>query len=837
MLTYVSLFSSAGVGCFGLKQMDFKCAATLELIPRRLEIQKINEKCDSEDGYICGDITDSEVKSCLYEQVDKFLKKSKRKDLDLLIATPPCQGISIANHKKTSKEIVRNSLVVESIEIIEKMLPKFFVLENVRGFLKAACIDSDGESKSILEALESHLFNKYLFSARVINFKDYGSNSSRTRTLVIGVRRGLKDCSPDLLFPDLAKPPTLGELIGDLPRLETMGSYLVDDYLHSFRPYKKNMLPWVAATKYGASAFDNDADHLKPHQIKDGKLVINKSKNGDKYKRQKWEDVAPCVHTRSDCLPSQNTIHPEDNRVFSIRELMLMMTIPSDFKWIRDSEAPYDKPSFERFHKLHDVNIRQCIGEAVPTVVFSQIGNKVKRYLSSQALSDKKIKELICSFDLVCSKKLHEFIVKNPLELNIHDLIRVCEATNTNQETNAAYYTRQDSCFELLNELPSFSKKKIKVLEPSVGMGSFIYAIAAKYYDKEVEIDCVDIDSSTIETCKLLTSIYTPDNVTLNFIEDDFLVTDKLRDDGYDLVIGNPPFKDAPKHLLAIYSAKFNNLRTKNFFSFFIERSMSISDAVAFIIPKSFLDSPQYSITRKLLGAKQISSVIDFGESAFNVKIETIGLAFLKGSPESRKPVKIYSHNLASVLFQEQNYIINNGFNAWLIYRNSDFDKIKSKMEFGHFRSFRDRQITKSSLKKKGKYRVIKARNIANNEIIETSEDNYLDEVSGLAVSKYLNQRVLLVPNLTYNPRAAWLPKGAVPDGSAAVLIPDTEITSAQINYFSSAEFQYFYRIARNYCTRSMNIDSSTVSYFGLFIDSKSKSSENTPLTPFELAL
>ena len=37
-LTYISLFSSAGVGCYGFKLEDFICIATNELIERRLNV-------------------------------------------------------------------------------------------------------------------------------------------------------------------------------------------------------------------------------------------------------------------------------------------------------------------------------------------------------------------------------------------------------------------------------------------------------------------------------------------------------------------------------------------------------------------------------------------------------------------------------------------------------------------------------------------------------------------------------------------------------------------------------------------------------------------------------
>ena len=61
--------------------------------------------------------------------------------------------------------------------------------------------------------------------------------------------------------------------------------------------------------------------------------MYNAQKNGDKYTRQYWDKVAPCIHTRNDIMASQNTVHPVDNRVFSIREIMLMMSVPDSFSW------------------------------------------------------------------------------------------------------------------------------------------------------------------------------------------------------------------------------------------------------------------------------------------------------------------------------------------------------------------------------------------------------------------------------------------------------------------------------------------------------------------------
>lgn len=125
--TYVSLFSSAGVGCYGFKEEDFYCIATVELLERRLKIQKFNNKCAYNSGYICGDMTSQETKDKVFAELDLWKNTFNVTDLDVLIATPPCQGMSVANHKKKD-ELKRNSLVVESIKMVDAIKPKFLLL-------------------------------------------------------------------------------------------------------------------------------------------------------------------------------------------------------------------------------------------------------------------------------------------------------------------------------------------------------------------------------------------------------------------------------------------------------------------------------------------------------------------------------------------------------------------------------------------------------------------------------------------------------------------------------------------------------------------------------------
>ena len=379
-LTYISLFSSAGVGCYGFKMEKFNCVATNELLQRRLDVQRANNKCKYESGYIRGDILLAETKQKILSQVELWKTKEKMNELTVLIATPPCQGMSVANHKK-GDESKRNSLVVASLELIKQIKPKFFVLENVKAFLTTICTDLDGKNKKIKEAINTNLGDLYDIEFKVLNFKNYGANSSRTRTLVIAVRKDL-GIAPETLYPVYCKEKTLREIIGDLPSLKNMGEIYPEDIFHYFRKYSPEMRHWIELLKEGQSAFDNTDKSRLPHYYRNGEIIYTKNGNSDKYTRQYWDKVAPCVHTRNDILASQATVHPVDDRVFSIREIMRMMSIPETFKWTNHTLEELNALPLtdkEKYLSQNDINIRQSLGEAVPTEIFRQIAKNISK--------------------------------------------------------------------------------------------------------------------------------------------------------------------------------------------------------------------------------------------------------------------------------------------------------------------------------------------------------------------------------------------------------------------------------------------------------------------------
>ena len=828
-LTYISLFSSAGVGCFGFKNHGFECIATNEFYEKRIKIQEINNKCRYATGYIQGDINLPEIKKRLENEFEFWKRKHSISELDVLIATPPCQGMSVANHKKNN-EIHRNSLVVESINLTKKFNPKFFVFENVRSFLNTICTDNDGVEKKIKDAIDKNLGGQYNILYKIINFKEFGSHSSRTRTLVLGVRKDIRDVSPFDIFPDKSNPLTLRELFASLPELKVMGSTAEKDIYHNFRSYDTKMLDWIIDIKEGQSAFDNTDKNKIPYQIKDGVRVINTNKNGNKYSRWYWDREGPCIHTRNDILSSQNTIHPKENRVFSIRELMLMMSIPKDFKWTDIPLTKLNKFSDDEkkaFLKKEELNIRQCIGEAVPTGVFSNIALKIKNIINRNTLTIPNVKLLIDEKSLSNTENLIEFIEENFDDLGIENIFLIAEYANSKRQENAAYFTRSDIAFSVIKSLPEFNnKKRIRILEPSVGVGNFIPLLLKKYQEiNEVILDVNDIDEKSLLILKkILSKIKIPSNFTINYHCSDFLLKkDNIK---YDLIVGNPPYGKITKNqkLLRIYKENLYNNNTNNIFSYFIEKASNISEHVAFIVPKSLINSPEFDKTRELMNHHNLQKICDYGEKAFrDVKIETISFLFSTGKQKDEN-ILIESYITNEFENKKKDYIFSDKYPYWLIYRNENFDTIADKLKFDIFDSFRDRQITTKLTKTKGKIRVLKSRNIGSNKILSQNDaDCYIDDYADLAVSKFLNKKnVVMVPNLTYYPRATFLPSDTIVDGSVALLTLKNGSrlpTEKDLAYFGSKEFENFYRVARNYGTRSLNIDNNSVFFFGLLKD------------------
>lgn len=802
--TYISLFSSAGVGCYGFKEEGFECIATCELLSARLDIQKVNNKCKYKSGYIKGDLTKDDIKKQLFKEVDMWHKEEGIKKVDVVIATPPCQGMSTANYKK-GDESKRNSLVVEAISIIKKIEPNIFVFENVKAFLKTKCSDISGDEISIEESIRRNLGNKYHIYARVINFKDYGVPSSRPRTLVIGTLKTNLHISPLNIFPLKEKQRTVRDAIGDLPSLEF--GEISDDTLHFFRKYPKYMEDWISHISEGESAFNNE-DRYKPYKIEKGERVLLKGAHlGNKFRRLYWDKPGACIATRNDLLASQDTIHPKDNRVLSIRELMRLMTIPDSFKWSKTNITQLKtQTEKEAFLKENELNIRRCIGEAVPTHIIHTIAKNAKEMLAFQDYVDlyysnsKNIE--------ISNTDSNSFYIK---AFNYEMQLKETKKTGS-------FYTPQTVVFEALSSIDLNGKSCIDILEPSVGMGAFLPQLF-RICDicENSHIDVCDCDAKALEQLKIILKYipYNKKSIKIKYIQDDFLLGKDIKQ-RYDLIISNPPFAKVKKEKLKEYKKLYSVGKTGNTFPFFLDRYLMLSNEIIVILPKSFIMASEYNEIRTKYEQYGIKHIVDYGVKYFKkVFVEILSFHFIKGYS---KDITIENKLNNETLEQKQGYIFHD--KCWMLYRNKWFDDYIKTLRLNVFDVFRDRQITNSKLSKSGDIWVLRSKNVLNDGTVSPKKgyDRFIskNDLTNYTVGKYLNSKSIIFPSFTYLTRASILPDNCVTNGSVAILLPKVSLKNFDIHLYENNNFRKYYEIVKNRAKFTLNIDSNTVYYIGV---------------------
>lgn len=434
----------------------------------------------------------------------------------------------------------------------------------------------------------------------------------------------------------------------------------------------------------------------------------------------------------------------------------------------------------------------------------------------------KEVQEFLKKYSIQTLQELEKCIKQYRTKLDPKTIYSVAERINPNRDETSAFYTDDIICDEIFKVLPKFSETDhVRILEPSCGAGAFLPYIAEHFKDnKIVEIWLNDIDKDELKLARLIFDTYYREkypNVAIRYINEDYL---KLQVDNrkFDLVIGNPPYqKLAPNDINAIfYRMKTGITKSFNLFVYFYEKALMDGNVVSLVIPKSLLNAPEYIELRDHIKKYAIESIIDFGEKGFDgVKIETINVLVNTLKKPMETLVKSITHNME--ILQEQSYITDNAYPTWLIYRNKQFDDFAGKLDLGMFTTFRDRQVTSKKCSNTGKYRVLRSRNIATNKVIDIpGYDLYLDRVDNLAIGKYLNKpKVVCIPNLSYSPRACFLPKNCIADGSVALLETTKTISERDLEIFETDEFRQYYRVARNYGTRSLNIDSNSIYYFG----------------------
>ena len=364
MINGLSLFANVGIAETYLKDVGVNIVVANELLEERADFYRyVYPECEM----VQGNITDDKI-------FEYIIQRSKKLNVEFLLATPPCQGMSLAGAK--DEKDPRNYLIISAVEAVKRIKPKYVMFENVTMQLKTKIIYKNDEIL-IPDYIEQELGELYNINTnRIIDTKFYGVPQQRKRAIFLMTR---KDLGFTWEIPEPSKKIiTLEEAIGDLPSLDPLVKE--KEYRDRFPAYEDKKKKGLAVSKWhsprmhvwrnvecmmhtptGQSARKNPVYYPKK---KNGQMVGGAPRT---YMRMDWDKPAPTITSYNHTISSFQNVHPgrplgnglySDARVLTIFEMMRVMSLPDDWNipyWAKESL------------------IRTVIGEGVPPMAVKRV--------------------------------------------------------------------------------------------------------------------------------------------------------------------------------------------------------------------------------------------------------------------------------------------------------------------------------------------------------------------------------------------------------------------------------------------------------------------------------
>ena len=368
----LSLFANIGVAEALLEDINIEVPVANELIKRRADLyQRIYPK----SKMICGDITNKDT-------YNSIIELSKKKGVNVILATPPCQGMSTVGQQDEDDE--RNYLTLPVIEAIKALSPQYVVIENVPNYVNTR-ISYGGERVLLTEILKKELSKEYHITIDIVNTEDYSVPQSRERVIILMTRSDAKTLWE--IPPKSKKKVTMEDAIGWIPSIDPFVKDLAPvDFKKLFPLYEERKQKALAISKWnippvhiyrqvramqytptGRSAFDNTLQHRPMKE--DGTFVKGYHNT---YSRQRWDTPAFTVTMDNRKISSQGNVHPgrligkdendeevySDARTLTLYELMRIMSLPDSW--------PLPANTGEAF-------VRRIIGEGIPPLFVQKL--------------------------------------------------------------------------------------------------------------------------------------------------------------------------------------------------------------------------------------------------------------------------------------------------------------------------------------------------------------------------------------------------------------------------------------------------------------------------------
>lgn len=335
----MSLFSGGGIGETYLNEIGIHTVIANEFIKDRAKIYKYRFP---KTNMIIGDIK---------EKKNELISLGKKEKPELLMATPPCQGMSILGKKDYNGD-KRNYLIFDVFDIIDELDFSYIFIENVPKFLNMYYPDNEDKIK-LTDLLEKKYGEKYNILYGVYNAADYGVPQRRKRAIIRMFKKGSFWKEPIKNEHHI----TLREAIGHLPSIEAGENSGIK--WHNGPSISADKAEMLRHTPSGCSAYKNEFYFPKK---KDGTRIIGFENT---YTRLNWDSVCPTRTMASGSISGSNNGHPgrcivdgneetrrySDARTLSLLELFIVSSLPEDI----------DFPD-----GTSDKLIRDIVGEGVP---------------------------------------------------------------------------------------------------------------------------------------------------------------------------------------------------------------------------------------------------------------------------------------------------------------------------------------------------------------------------------------------------------------------------------------------------------------------------------------
>lgn len=308
MYKTIELFAGAGGLALGLEKAGFD---TVGLIEFNRDACDTLEKNRPKWRVICDDIAN--ISRLDLEEYFGI----KKGELELLSGGAPCQAFSYAG-KRLGLEDARGTLFYHYATFLEKLQPKMFLFENVRGLLT----HQGGRTyQTMLDIFESA---GYDIEKDILNAWDFGVAQKRERLITVGIRKDLKG---KIVF-EFPKPheykPILRDVLQDVP--ESIGV-----------PYGENKRKLFELVPPGGYWRDIDPKLAKEYmkscwEMGGGRTGI--------LRRLSFDEPSLAVLTS----PSQKQTercHPTEARPFTVRENARCQSFPDDWEFCGNVMSQY----------------------------------------------------------------------------------------------------------------------------------------------------------------------------------------------------------------------------------------------------------------------------------------------------------------------------------------------------------------------------------------------------------------------------------------------------------------------------------------------------------------